>query len=75
MTGVRFVANILYMDLNDGREIRVPLDHVSWLRWLADASPAQRGKWTVEPGGFAVYWEDMDDGIEVERLLALQPLK
>jgi hypothetical protein len=74
-TGVRFAGDVLYMELSDGREIRVPLECVSWLRWLAEATPAQREKWNVEPGGFAIYWEDLDDGIEVVRLLAMQPLK
>jgi hypothetical protein len=29
----------------------------------------------MEPGGFAVYRDDLDDGIKVGRLLAMQPLK
>jgi hypothetical protein len=33
-----------------------------------------RQRWQVEPGGFAVYWPELDDGIEVEHLLSLQPL-
>ena len=74
-TGVRFVGNDLYMELDDGREIRVSMERVHWLRWLVEATPVQRENWKVEPGGFAIYWEDMDDGIEVERLLAMQPLK
>jgi hypothetical protein len=74
-TGVHFAGDVLYMELNDGREIRVPMGRVSWMRWLVEATPAQREKWKVEPGGFAIYWEDLDDGIEIGRLLAMQPLK
>ena len=73
--GVRFVGNVLYIELNDGREIRVLMERVPWLQWLVEATPAQREKWKVEPRGFAIYWEDLDDGIEVGRLLAMQPLK
>lgn len=65
--GVRFVSGMLYVELTDGRQVGVPL---SQFPWLADASPAQRRKWHIEPGGFAVYWDDLDDGVEVEHLLA-----
>jgi hypothetical protein len=56
---------MLYVELTDGREIGVP---VSRFPWLADAAPSQRRKWHIEPGGFAVYWDELDDGIEVEHL-------
>lgn len=71
---VRFVDDILVVTLTDGREIRLPLGRVGWLGWLANASPAQRDNWSIEPGGFAVYWEELDDGIEVCHLLAQQSL-
>ena len=71
---VRFVGNVLYVALSDGREIRVPLDRVEWLAWLAKATPQQRTKWSIEPGGYAIQWDDLDDGIEVGHLLSLQPL-
>lgn len=71
---VRFDSNILYVMLTDGREVSVPLDKIEWLAWLAKATPDQRRSWSLEPGGFAVYWEALDDGIEVEHLLALEPL-
>jgi hypothetical protein len=73
-TGVRFVGNMLYVSLSDGREIGLPLDRVGWLDWLARATPEQRNRWSIEPRGFALYWEDLDDGIEVNHLLALAPL-
>lgn len=71
---VRFVGNVLYVALSDGREISVPLDQVEWLAWLAQATSEQRAKWSIEPGGYAIQWEDLDDGIEVGHLLSLQPL-
>ena len=73
-TGVRFVGNTLYVALTDGRELSVPLERVEWLRWLVQASPEQRAKWSLEPEGFAIYWEELDDGFEIGRLLAMQPL-
>lgn len=43
-TGVRFVGDVLYVSLSDGREISVPLDHVEWLAWLAKATPGQASR-------------------------------
>jgi hypothetical protein len=73
-TGVQFVGNVLHVSLSDGREISVPVDRVEWLNWLAKASPEQRAKWSLEPGGYAIYWGELDDGIELCHLLAMQPL-
>jgi hypothetical protein len=71
---IHFAVNILHVLLSDGREINLPIDQMDWLKWLANATPEQRAKWTIEPGGFAVYWEELDDGLEIEHLLSLQPL-
>lgn len=71
---VRFEDNIVYILLSDGREISLPINQMDWLKWLANATPEQRSKWTVEPNGFAVYWEELDDGFEIQHLLSLQPL-
>jgi len=73
-TDVRFSGDVLFVSLSDGREIGVPLREIRWLNWLADASPEERRNWSIEPGGFAIYWEELDDGIEVCHLLAQQPL-
>ena len=69
---VRFVEAMLYIRLSDGREIGVPLDHY---KWLAHATPDQKLRWTIEPTGFAVYWEELDDGIELVHLLDEHPLE
>ena len=55
-------------------EINLPLAEVPWLKWLAKATPKQRANWSLEPGGFAIYWPDLDDGIEVCQLLNLQAI-
>jgi hypothetical protein len=72
--GVRFDGDVLIVSLSDGREVRLVLDQYEWLRWLVRASPEQRAKWSLEPGGFAIYWDDLDDGIEVCHLLSLRRL-
>ena len=73
-TTVYFEQNVLAIVLDDGRELRLHLDRIEWLNWLADATPEQRAKWSLEPGRFAVYWEDLDDGIEIEHVLSLHPI-
>jgi hypothetical protein len=71
---VRFENKRLYVMLSDGREISLPLDKIEWLDWLAKAPPEHQANWSIEPGGFAIYWEDLDDGIEICHLLGMQPL-
>jgi hypothetical protein len=71
---LRFENNSLHILLSDGREISLPIDRMDWLSWLAKARPEQRAKWSIEPGGFAIYWEELDDGIEIMHLLSMQPL-
>jgi hypothetical protein len=73
-TAVSCTDNILHLSLDDGRIISLPIEDIPWLNWLAQASPAQRDNWHIEPGGFAVYWEELDDGFEVEHVLALEKL-
>ena len=64
--GVRFTETMLCVVLKDRREIGVPL---SRFPWLAKATAVEREKWHIEPRGFAVYWDELDDGIEVDHLL------
>ena len=73
-TAVSFTGNTLHVTLNDGRTISVPLEKIEWLAWLAQATLEQRQAWEIEPGGYAVYWNSLDDGVEVAHLLAMQPL-
>jgi hypothetical protein len=73
-TDVVFVGNNLQVTLNDGRVISVPMDRIPWLQWLVEAPDAKRDNWSIEPGGFAIYWDDLDDGIEIEHLLGLDKL-
>lgn len=70
----RLDGDVLFVMLTDGREISLPIAQMSWLKWLAQATPKQRANWTIEPGGFAIYWEDLDDGVEIQHLLSLQSL-
>lgn len=71
---VEFEGNMLHVSLSDGRLISLSLDTISWLGWLANATPEQRANWSIEPGGYGVYWEELDDGFEAMHLLNVQPL-
>ena len=72
--GVQASSEFLRIELSDGRTIETKLAGIPWLRWLQEATDDARAKWSLEPGGFAVYWEDLDDGVEVRHLLTLAPL-
>jgi hypothetical protein len=67
---VQFESSTLHMHLSDGRRLSLPIDSISWLDWLASATPEQRAGLTIEPEGCAIYWDELDDGIEIEHALA-----
>ena len=71
-SGVEFTGEVLREQLSDGREINPSLKQVAWLQWLANATPKQRANWSLKHGGYAIYWEDLNDGIEVCHLLDAQ---
>ncbi len=74
VVNVQFVGDVLHISLNDKRDVSVPIKHVSWLKWLSKATPEQRANWSIEPRGFAIYWDDLDDGFEICHLLGMQPV-
>jgi len=65
---------LLQIDLSDGRMITIPYNQIPWLDWLAQATPEQQNNWSIEPGGYAIYWENLDNGLEIAHLLGIQPL-
>jgi hypothetical protein len=71
---VHFEGDMMFVELSDQRQIGLPFKKIKWLDWLAKATPEQRGKWAIEPYGYAVWWEELDDGFEVEHVLSLHPL-
>ncbi|VAW32171.1 hypothetical protein MNBD_CHLOROFLEXI01-4706 [hydrothermal vent metagenome] len=73
-TDIQIKDNILQVSLSDGRVITLPLNKITWLQWLLEATPEQQSNWSIEPGGFAIYWDDLDDGIEIAHLLTVTTL-
>lgn len=63
----RCTNDALHVRLADGREVSVPLE---WFPRLRDATPEQRGHWRLIGGGVGLHWEDVDEDISVESLLA-----
>jgi hypothetical protein len=64
---VRVTPHALRVILADGREILAPLE---WFPRLRKATRSQRNKWRLIGGGIGIHWEEIDEDISVEGLLA-----
>ena len=73
-SSVEFEGNLLHVSLRGGRYVRLPIETVSWLGCPAAATPEQWAEWSIESGGYGVYWEELDDGFEMIPMLNVQPL-
>jgi hypothetical protein len=62
---VRFDDNSLWVDLDDGRVVGVPL---AWFPRLLAATPEQRAGFELSPRG--IHWEALDEDISIDGLLA-----
>jgi Protein of unknown function (DUF2442) len=56
----------MFILLEDGRELSVPID---WFPSLRDATTQQRDNWRFIGDGEGIHWEDLDEDILVEGLL------
>ena len=63
-------VDTLCVDLSDGRSISVPL---AWYPRLLRATAAERKRWRLIGRGLGIHWEDLDEDISVEGLLAGKP--
>ncbi len=68
--GVFATEDTLTVDLSDGRTISVPL---GWYPRLEQAHPGERMNWRFIGKGQGIHWEDLDEDISVEGLLAGKP--
>jgi uncharacterized protein DUF2442 len=64
-TSVRLDQDAMWVELTDGRTLRVPLSSFPRLR---DASPVAREK--VELSRLGLHWEALDEDISIAGLLA-----
>lgn len=63
---VKFDEIKMYVFLEDGRELSIPLD---WFPSLRDASKQQIENWRFVGDGEGIHWEELDEDILVEALL------
>ena len=66
---VEFGEDRLIIDLEDGRQLAVPL---AWFPRLAGATPEQRANHELVGRGIGVSWPDIDEDISVENLLGAE---
>ena len=64
-TTVRFDDDQMWVDLDDGRTLGIPL---AWFPRLLHASPAQRETLTLSRAG--LHWEALDEDISIAGLIA-----
>lgn len=67
---VTVTRDALVVDLNDGRTISAPL---AWFPRLLHATLDERNNWRLIGKGHGIHWEDLDEDISVEGLLAGKP--
>ncbi len=61
-----FTNDMLYVLLQDGREIGVPL---LWFPRLRKASKEQLNNWRLIGQGIGIRWEELDEDISIPALL------
>ncbi len=64
---VTVTEDTLSVNLSDGRSIAVPL---AWFPRLVHATQKERNNWRLIGRGQGIRWEDIDEDISVEGLLA-----
>ncbi|MCU0454885.1 MAG: DUF2442 domain-containing protein [Bacteroidales bacterium] len=63
---VWFTKDMLYVQLQDGREIGVPL---LWFPRLRKATEEQLKDWRLVGNGIGIHWDIIDEDISVSALL------
>lgn len=67
---VNITKDTLTVDLSDGRTISVPL---AWFPRLFHATNQERKHWRFIGKGQGIHWDEIDEDISVEGLLAGRP--
>ena len=67
---VTVTDDTLTVECSDGRTISVPL---AWYPRLLHATRKERNNWRIVGKGQGIHWEDIDEDISVEGLLAGRP--
>ena len=67
VTRVKVTGEVLLVEFSDGRSVSVP---ISWYPRLTHATQAERGNWRLIGRGQGIHWEELDEDISVESILA-----
>lgn len=67
---VCLTEDTLTVDLSDGRTISVPL---GWYPRLEHATPEERANWRFIGKGQGIHWEDVDEDISIDGIIAGRP--
>ena len=67
---IKVSRDAISLDLSDGRTISAPL---AWFPRLLNATATERKNWRYIGKGEGIHWEDIDEDISVEDLLAGRP--
>lgn len=64
---IEITHDALIVELSDGRAVSVPL---AWYPRLLQATAKERSNWRLIGKGQGIHWNDLDEDISVEGLLA-----
>ena len=67
---VSLTDDTLNVDLSDGRSISAP---IAWYPRLLHSTEQERSNWRLIGRGQGIHWEDIDEDISVEGLIAGRP--
>ena len=67
ISNIEITEDELIVALEDGQTIITPL---AWYPRLAFGSENERNKWRLIGDGEGIHWEDLDEDISIEHLLA-----
>jgi hypothetical protein len=67
---VSLTDDTLSVDLSDGRSISVP---IAWFIRLLHSTEQEGNNWRLIGKGQGIHWEDIDEDISIEGLLAGRP--
>ena len=66
-TSIHFDDVTMWVELTNGRTIGIPM---AWFPRLLRAAPEQRARYRISATGEGLHWEDLNEDISVEGLLA-----
>jgi hypothetical protein len=67
---VSVTDDTLTVELSDGRTISVPLE---WYPRLVNGTSEERNNWRIIGRGQGIHWEELDEDISVEGIIAGNP--